>query len=92
MAAILSTWKISTLAGNGEPGFEGDGGPSRSARLNEPKGVAVDDHGNVYVADSENHAIRKIARVSGLISTIAGVPVESPRKKPSHKQRVPRNG
>ena len=81
MAAILSTWKISTLAGNGEPGFEGDGGPSRSARLNEPKGVAVDDHGNVYVADSENHAIRKIARVSGLISTIAGVPVESPREE-----------
>ena len=41
MAAILSTWMIRTLAGNGEPGFTGDGGPSLYARLNEPKGVAV---------------------------------------------------
>ncbi|MBL8037326.1 MAG: hypothetical protein JNN16_07485 [Nitrospira sp.] len=75
MAAILSTWMIRTLAGNGEPGFTGDGGPSASARVNEPKGVTVDSHGNVYVADSENHVIRKIERATGLISTVAGIPV-----------------
>lgn len=77
MAAILSTWMISTLAGSGEPGFTGDGGPAPDARLNEPKGVAVDSHGNVYVADSENHVIRKIERATGMISTVAGMPAES---------------
>lgn len=76
MATILSTWMIRTLAGNGEPGFTGDGGPSLYARLNEPKGVAVDDHGNVYVADSENHVIRKIERATGIISTVVGMPPE----------------
>ncbi len=89
MAAILSTFKINTLAGNGEPGFMGDGGPARHARLSEPKGVAVDGHGNVYVADSENHVIRKIARVTGVISTIAGMPVESQEgEDPQHNSAI----
>lgn len=73
MAAILSTWMIRTLAGNGEPGCTGDGGPSAQARLNEPKGVAIDRHGNVYVADSENHVVRKVDRATGIISTVAGM-------------------
>ena len=85
MAAILSTWRISTRAGNGEPGFTGDGGPSIYARLNEPKGVAVDDHGNVYVADSENHVIRKIERATGIISTVAGMLAESQGGEESRK-------
>jgi DNA-binding beta-propeller fold protein YncE len=74
MAPIPSTWTISTLAGNGTSGFSGDGGPSAMAYLNEPKGVALDGHGNVYVADSENHVIRKIDRATGVISTVAGMP------------------
>jgi sugar lactone lactonase YvrE len=73
MAPILSTWTISTLAGNGTSGFSGDGGPSVLAYLNEPKGVALDGHGNVYVADSENHVVRKIDRATGVISTVAGM-------------------
>jgi DNA-binding beta-propeller fold protein YncE len=73
MAAILSTWTIKTLAGNGEPGCTGDGGPSTQARLNEPKGVTIDCHGNVYVADSENHVVRKVERATGIISTVAGL-------------------
>lgn len=90
MAAILSTWMIRTLAGNGEPGFTGDGGPSLYARLNEPKGVAVDDHGNVYVADSENHVIRKIERVTGTISTVVGMPPEGQREEdPQRDHRIP---
>lgn len=72
MAAILSTWTIRTLAGNGESGYMGDGGSSTQARLNEPKGVAIDCHGDVYVADSENHVVRKIDRATGIISTVAG--------------------
>lgn len=51
----------------------GDGGASTQARLNEPKGVTIDCHGNVYVADSENHVIRKVDRVTGVISTVAGM-------------------
>lgn len=72
MAAILSTWTIRTLVGNGEPGYTGDSGPSMQARLNEPKGVTIDCHGNVYVADSENHVVRKVDRATGVISTVAG--------------------
>ncbi|MDF0667498.1 MAG: SMP-30/gluconolactonase/LRE family protein [Nitrospira sp.] len=64
---------IRTLAGNGESGYTGDGGPSIQARLNEPKGVTIDFHGNVYVADSENHVVRKVDRATGVISTVAGM-------------------
>ncbi|MBH0202446.1 MAG: hypothetical protein HP496_09175 [Nitrospira sp.] len=73
MAAILSTWMIRTVAGNGESGSTGDGGPSRQARLNEPKGVTIDGHGYVYVADSENHVVRKVDRATGIITTVAGM-------------------
>jgi sugar lactone lactonase YvrE len=73
MAAIVSTWIIRTLAGNGESGYTGDGRPSMQARLNEPKGVTIDCHGNVYVADSENHVVRKVDRATGVISTVAGM-------------------
>ena len=73
MAAILSTWMIRTVAGNGESGCTGDGGPSVQARLNEPKGVTIDCHGNIYVADSENHVVRKVNRATGVISTVAGM-------------------
>ena len=62
---------ISTIAGNGKEGFEGDGGPATSASLNKPRGVAVDPAGNVYIADRGNSRIRKVNTV-GLISTIAG--------------------
>lgn len=75
MAAILSTWTISTLAGNGTSGYSGDGGSAALACLKEPKGVTLDRHGNVYVADSENHVVRKIDGTTGMISTIAGLSV-----------------
>lgn len=88
MAAILSTWMIRTFAGDGEPGCMGDGGPSRQARLNEPKGVTVDDHGNVYVADSENHIVRKVDRVTGVISTVAGMVSGEDRVRSSELQDI----
>ena len=73
MTTTLRAWTIRTFAGSGEPGFAGDGGSSVQASLNEPKGLALDSHGHVYIADSENHVIRKVDRVSGVITTVAGV-------------------
>ena len=62
---------ISTFAGTGEQGFAGDGGPAVEAQLAGPRGVAVDIAGNLYIADTGNHRIRKVD-ASGTISTIAG--------------------
>lgn len=62
---------IYTVSGCGEPGFNGDGGDARSAMLNEPKGVAIDSRGCIYIADSENCLIRCVD-TRGSISTIAG--------------------
>jgi hypothetical protein len=62
---------VITVAGNGRPGFSGDGGPAISASLNYPKGVAVDAAGNVLIADTHNHRIRKVD-TAGVITTVAG--------------------
>ena len=62
---------ITTVAGTGEPGCAGDGGPAVQATLNEPKSVTI--AGTVlYIADSENHCIRKVDLVTGVITTVAG--------------------
>lgn len=63
---------ITTLAGTGAQGFSGDGGPAVAARLQLPRGVAVDASGNVYVADTFNHRLRKVAAGTGTITTFAG--------------------
>jgi DNA-binding beta-propeller fold protein YncE len=73
MSTTLRSWTIHTLAGTGEPGYSGDGGLAGQAALNEPKGLTVDSHGTVLIADSENHVIRRIDRITGVISTVAGV-------------------
>lgn len=62
---------IRTIAGTGAAGFGGDGGPGASAQLNNPRGIAVDESGNVFVADAGNARIRRIDS-QGSISTIAG--------------------
>ncbi|WP_419657892.1 putative membrane protein with YD repeats [Desulfosarcina variabilis str. Montpellier] len=62
---------ITTIAGNGSPGFSGDDGPATNSGLCSPHGVAVDNVGNLYIADSCNHRIRKVDP-SGCITTIAG--------------------
>jgi uncharacterized protein (TIGR03437 family) len=62
---------VQTVAGDGIAGFGGDGGPATSARIALPDGVAVDSNGNVYIADTANHRIRKVT-ADGTIHTIAG--------------------
>jgi sugar lactone lactonase YvrE len=68
---VTSTGTISTFAGNGVPGFGGDGGAAAGAQLNQPAGLAVDSSGNLYIADSNNAVIRKVTP-QGVISTVAG--------------------
>jgi uncharacterized protein YjiK len=62
---------IIAVAGNGIPGFSGDGGPAVDAQLNEPIAVAIDTSGNLYIADADNARIRKVD-IAGNISTVAG--------------------
>ncbi|MCX6290134.1 MAG: IPTL-CTERM sorting domain-containing protein [Bacteroidetes bacterium] len=66
-----STGIITTVAGNGNGGYSGDGGPATSATLNSPHGIAFDNTGKLYFADYQNNVVRKI-NASGVISTIAG--------------------
>jgi hypothetical protein len=62
---------ISTVAGNGNFGFSGDGGPATLALINGPQGIAVDSIGNIYFSDASNNRVRKIS-TDGIITTIAG--------------------
>jgi uncharacterized protein (TIGR03437 family) len=66
---------ITTVAGNGQAGYSGDGGPATQATLNLPTGVAVDAAGNLYIADTGNQRIRRVNIVDSRISTIAGTGV-----------------
>ncbi len=67
----VASGNISTIAGTGTGGYFGDGHPATQAQLKSPTGVVLDSAGNIYIADSGNHAIRKIA-TDGTISTFAG--------------------
>jgi streptogramin lyase len=68
----LTHGTIHLVAGTGTKGFSGDGGAAKSATLNGPKGVAIGPKGDVYIADTENHAIRVIDPVAGIIRMVAG--------------------
>jgi len=68
---ITPTGMISTVAGTGAPGYQGDGGPASAAQLGYPRGVTLDAQGNLLIADSWNNRIRKVAS-DGTISTVAG--------------------
>jgi streptogramin lyase len=63
---------IVTVAGTGQPGYSGDGGPAAQARLNQPFDVVFDSKGNLYLSDTGNHCVRRIDAASGVINTVAG--------------------
>jgi uncharacterized protein (TIGR03437 family) len=67
---VAADGTISTVAGSGSPGYGGDGAAATSASLNHPGAVALDASGNLYIADTENHVIRKVTGTT--ITTVAG--------------------
>ncbi len=89
MLQAIQAGTLGTLVGTGTPGWGGDAGPATDALLNEPKTITLDAEGNLYVADSENHLIRKVDARTGIITTIAGTfvsadtaPAEPLRQRP----------
>jgi len=65
---------ITTVAGTGTPGFAGDDGPATAALFNFPTGVAVDSQGNLFIADSLNHRVRRVGVDGHIITVIGGEP------------------
>ncbi|MGB6942150.1 MAG: Ig-like domain repeat protein [Bryobacteraceae bacterium] len=63
---------ITSIAGGGNSGSIGDGGPATSASLNTPVGIAIDASGNIFIADSGNNRIRRVDATTGIITTVAG--------------------
>jgi len=68
----LHTGLITTVAGNGQSGESGDGGPATQAQLNEPDSLALDNAGHLYIADSYTSRVRMVNLHTGLITTVAG--------------------
>lgn len=76
------TGLLSTLAGDGQPGFAGDGGPATRARLNQPHSIQLDREDNLYICDIGNHRIRRVEARTGVITTFAG----------TGEKRLPKDG
>ncbi len=68
----LTTGIITTIAGSSAPGFDGDNNPAVTAHLNLPTAIAIDSANNLYIADTQNHRIRRLNLTTGIITTIAG--------------------
>ena len=67
-----ATGVVTTVAGTGEDGYSGDGGPATEATLHEPYSLAVDSDGSIYIVDRLNAAVRRVDGASGVITTVAG--------------------
>ena len=68
----MGTLTLHHIAGTGESGYEGDGGPAKQAKLAGPKGISVGPDGAVFIADTESHTIRRIDPTTGIITTVLG--------------------
>ena len=71
----LQTRRMTTIAGNGQKGYAGDGGPATAASLNMPHEIQFDARGHLYIAERDNHVVRKVDGGTGMISTLAGTNV-----------------
>jgi len=74
----MGTGTISTVAGNGERGYAGDGGPASESLLAQPHSIAYDGAGNLYICDIANQRVRRIDAGTGVISTFAGTGERGP--------------
>lgn len=72
LRAVDPAGKIRTVAGTGKKGADGDGGDALNAELSDPKHICIDLEGNVLIADSDNHAVRKYSPKDGTITRVAG--------------------
>ena len=68
----LDTGLIKAVAGNGRPGYSGDGGPATEAALNQPYEIRFDRGGNMFFVEMRNHIVRRVDRNTGIITTVAG--------------------
>jgi hypothetical protein len=75
---VTANGVITTVAGTGAAGSGGDNGPATNAQLKLPAGLAIDSSGNLYIADTGNNRVRKVA-TNGTITTILGAPNTSPQ-------------
>ena len=71
----LRTHRTTDVAGNGQRAYSGDGGPAAGATLNMPHEIALDAGGHLYIAERDNHVVRKVDGATGIISTLAGTGV-----------------
>lgn len=83
---------ISTVAGTGELGFSGDGGPATKATLHRPHSITLDNQGNLYICDIGNHRIRVVNLDSGVIDTFGGTGAKKPTPNGSPLKGTPLNG
>ena len=85
-----ATGIITTIAGAGEPGYAGDGGPAAAATFNQPYSLQADANGDVYIVDRLNCAVRKIDAATGIITTVAGTgePGYSGDGGPGHRAQL----
>lgn len=70
--AVTAVGGVRPVAGTGEAGTSGDGGPATSARLRTPVGLTIDTDGNLYIADAGAHRVRRLDAATGTITTVAG--------------------
>ncbi len=83
---------ISTVAGTGEAGYSGDGGPAVEAQLHDPHSIELDPQGSLYIADIGNHRVRQVDLATGVISTFAGTGEQAPTPDGATLEGTPLNG
>lgn len=83
---------ITTVAGTGQPGFSGDGGPAIKAELKQPHSIAFDGQDRLYICDIGNHRVRRVDLTTGMISTFAGTGSKQPTPDGAPIAGTPLNG
>lgn len=83
---------ITTIAGRGQPGFSGDGGPATQAMLKQPHSIAFDGDGRLYICDIGNHRVRRVDLPTGIITTFAGTGEKQPTPDGAPIAGTPLNG